>query len=286
MRKQTVNTLLSALALSGQAFSRPEYDAMRVPEPVGGSFICGVTRDPSARGFLLAPEGDPPAPGNEDVKFDEKQQAKLNALLAAERQKGKAAIEAVQKQLDEVKLQTAKIAEEAEQKAAADAKAKEELELSKLDATKQSEYQIKKGAETIKSLEAQIAKAKTDHESAIKAERDSLNGYVKLTHAVSALGSLVAEGAADVAASRFLQVVQVETDENHKFKQAVYNGNVFETPAKAAQAFLQDHQYFAKPPEGGGGGPRRTGGAGGGDLKGLTTTALVGAGLQEAPYGS
>jgi hypothetical protein len=276
----------------GAPFARLQIDPFRIPDPdvgAGRSTICGVTNDPTVRGFLLAPDGDGGSGGG--GAFTAEQQAKVDEIVkrekASEKAKAEKQINELTAKLKELEPLAAKISEfeakfadvEKEKAAAAEEAAmKGKTELEKKDIA------LSKLQTSIKEWEAKFAKAEAD----FKAQVESMNAQTitreKRRIATELLSSGAAEGMAKHAVREFLAEGDVELNEKFEPVKFTYDGRPFEKAADLVSEFYKLNKGMALPPEGGNGTPRggnRT--AGGPDHKNGTAAEFFDAGLKSAP---
>lgn len=255
MRKQTVNTLLSAMALSGQAFLRPEYDALRVPDPVSrDSNICGV------RDSFLFDQDNGAGGGGGGKKIPEELQGTVNEIVkgrlaeeAAKFDKERQGFAAKLKEFEPLAAQIADLQKrigeaDAEKQAALEAKSNEgKSELQILQAN------FDKAQKTAKDIQAALDAKTNEFTKLLETERNGRVDDAKRNWATQVLAAGAADGMSEYAINALLAEGQFELDDNRRVKKVTFEGGVHEKPADVSAAFFKARPGFAKPPAGGSG---------------------------------
>lgn len=290
MHTKSATTVLLAASLAGAIFRRPAFDALRMPDPDigGGSNLCGITSDPTARGFLLSPEDG--AGGG--VQFTPEQQAKVDAIVQkrladTEKKHGdeKAALTAKLKELETLAgsvkdLETKLAASEVEKQAAAEEAAlKGKSDLEKL------QHNFDKAQKAIKESEAKFAADMAKLTQERDAERNGRTDDAKLNWVTQALASGAAEGMSPYAIRALLDEGQFEIDDKRQITKVTFEGKTLEKQTDVASEFFKARPGFAKAPPGGAGTPRggNPGAGGRPDMKNATPEEFFNAGLSSAP---
>ena len=257
MSKRSVNMLLNALALTGQSATRPQFDALRVPEPSGlGSTLCGITSDPTARGFLLSSDGDPAASGDEK-KFS---QADLDKIINERLGKEKVKFEEQKKLFTTQSAEFEKIKEQLAELQVSAERAREEGELKGKSELEKLQINFDKATKRIEAMTNEHKTSLAKMEQDLASERNGRVDDAKRTWATQVLSSGAADGVAPYAIQALLSEGQFDIDDKRQISRVTFEGGAYEKPADLAAAFYKARPYFAKAPEGGSNHPRGNGG--------------------------
>lgn len=271
------------MALTGYAFSRVQRDPLRVPDPEhgGGSTLCGITSDPTGRGFLLE-EDKGAGGGGAGVTFDEKQQAKVNEIVQAEKAKLTAKLDDQKKLFDAQAAEFATLKESlgALQKAADTAREEGELK-GKTDLEK-LQHQFDKAQKQIKDGETTYTAKLAELTKSLETERGGRVDDAKRNWATSVLAAGAREGMSTYAIQALLNEGQFEIDDNRQVTKVTFEGGAYDKPAEVAAAFYKARPGFAKPVDGGTDHPRHARGGNGSGMDSHSSIAgAIGAGLAE-----
>lgn len=250
-------------AFPGIAFSRPQFDPLRVPEPrLGDGKTCFILRNRVGReGFLF--EQDPPAEGggggDKPKTFtQEEHQAAVNAAIGKRLGEEKTKYEAEKRTLSEKLADMERAQTELQEKLDSVGKTKDELER---DNAAKAAKQIEKAAKESK-----------ERETLLSTERDGWKGkYIgrevadqlgRSLDAAKVLGSARADAILGLRTS-----AEIVHDDEGRITSITYEGVAYDTVDKAAAAYLKMKPFFASAGTGGGGGtkpPNGNGAAAGG----------------------